>query len=280
MKNKFQRIVALLLALSLTTGVFGNLPALAQTPLAQHSGRLHSLQWPVSSRLITTTFNDPVYYGKLHGLHHNGLDIYEPQGTPIKASANGYVKEQTTSSDTQGTTSNNQTSTANTTPTEISSDLATEVNNALREKFVFTTVGGGKDRTKYGQFKVSYEESNGEGKNVLQYVGGTIPRYGHTMTLLNNGMVLIAGGTNGKMILQSAVLYDPKTRNFTLTGAMNNPRAWHSATMLPKGDVLILGGLTKIPTDFSFNFPKVSKDNSYTLLIDELIEIVKKIERP
>jgi hypothetical protein len=66
-------------------------------------------------------------------------------------------------------------------------------------------------------------------------------RYGHTATRLNNGKVLIAGGTNNSTALSSAELYDPVTGTFTVTGSL--PCACGSSpTLLANGMVLFSGG--------------------------------------
>ena len=63
-------------------------------------------------------------------------------------------------------------------------------------------------------------------------------RYVHTATLLNNGMVLVAGGCCPS--LPTAELYNPATGSFTPTGSMTAPYAL--ATLLNNGMVLIEGG--------------------------------------
>jgi len=79
-----------------------------------------------------------------------------------------------------------------------------------------------------------------------------------TATLLPNGNVLVIGGytynfNSGvytQTYLSSAELIDPETGAVTPTGSMNFPRAYHTATILPNGKVLIVGGsaLGPLPT--------------------------------
>jgi hypothetical protein len=66
----------------------------------------------------------------------------------------------------------------------------------------------------------------------------TSARESHTATLLNNGMVLVAGGGNAV-----AELYDPSARTFTATtGSVTASRGGHTATLLNNGKVLVAGG--------------------------------------
>src|SRR5205823_1788173 len=67
-----------------------------------------------------------------------------------------------------------------------------------------------------------------------------------TATLLQDGRVLIAGGrtTGGgdSALLAAVEIYDPQTRSFSPTGSLAYRRAGHTATLLPDGRVLIVGG--------------------------------------
>jgi len=66
-------------------------------------------------------------------------------------------------------------------------------------------------------------------------------REGHTATVLQDGKVLVVGGS----ILSNtttAELYDPVTGLFTATGKTSEARSDHTATLLADGRVLIAGG--------------------------------------
>jgi len=73
----------------------------------------------------------------------------------------------------------------------------------------------------------------------------------HTVTLLRDGRVLVAGGfvcciVEGQDVRETATaaaeLFDPATGQFTPTGSMAVPRALHQATLLPDGRLLVSGG--------------------------------------
>lgn len=69
-------------------------------------------------------------------------------------------------------------------------------------------------------------------------------RFGHTVTLLNDGKVLVVGGLISERlgIASSCELYDPATGTWNLTGSLNIPRYYHTATLLSDGKVLVAGG--------------------------------------
>ncbi len=75
----------------------------------------------------------------------------------------------------------------------------------------------------------------------------TVDRYAHTMTLLNNGKVLIAGGESCTSsttcsALQTAEIYDPASGTFSASGSLNAARFNAAAVALTSGQVLIAGG--------------------------------------
>lgn len=73
----------------------------------------------------------------------------------------------------------------------------------------------------------------------------TGPRGYHTATLLANGKVLVAGGTKGSTAsdtLATAEIYDPATNTWSSVGNMAVARQNHTASLLPSGKVLVIGG--------------------------------------
>jgi N-acetylneuraminic acid mutarotase len=77
----------------------------------------------------------------------------------------------------------------------------------------------------------------------------TTPRESHTATLLKDGKILVAGGHKDRRedmtVYSSAEVYDPATGTFSATGDMTTVRHKHAASLLPDGNVLIVGGSDK-----------------------------------
>lgn len=76
------------------------------------------------------------------------------------------------------------------------------------------------------------------------------PRFDHTATLLPNGKVLVAGGYRGGVSFPDwagVELYDPAINAWTAGGALLAARAQHTATLLPNGRVLLIGGARQTP---------------------------------
>ena len=67
-------------------------------------------------------------------------------------------------------------------------------------------------------------------------------RDGHTATILTNGKILAAGGTNNGVALTSAELYNPAAGTWASTGSMHAARSHARAVLLSSGSVLIMGG--------------------------------------
>ncbi len=101
----------------------------------------------------------------------------------------------------------------------------------------------------------AYDPATGRVSNLSM---PTTLRVYETSTLLDSGMVLIAGGAGGDassfsasqqgQTLASAELYDPATDTYAATGSMAKPRGFHTATRLADGRVLIVGGGMTNPT--------------------------------
>ena len=79
-------------------------------------------------------------------------------------------------------------------------------------------------------------------------------RAGAVSALLGDGLVLVAGGTDGSLLqgtccttLSSAEIYDPATGQSVPTGSMLEAREHDSAFVLPDGRVLLVGGQAWTP---------------------------------
>lgn len=79
----------------------------------------------------------------------------------------------------------------------------------------------------------------------------TSARASHTATLLADGRILVAGGTampfsgTGFTALDTTEFYDASADSFTaLSATLTTPRGGHTATLMPDGRVLVIGGVT------------------------------------
>ena len=89
----------------------------------------------------------------------------------------------------------------------------------------------------------------------------SVGRTGFSATLLSNGQVLVAGGSDYQIrCYATAELYNPATGQWTLTGSMSQPRCLQSATLLPNGNVLVSGGVNSL---YDYSRPTVSGAEIY-----------------
>lgn len=84
----------------------------------------------------------------------------------------------------------------------------------------------------------------------------SIARTGHSATALQDGRVLVVGGTSsGGETLRSTQLYDPKSDTWTDGPNIAEARSDHTATVLGDGRVLVVGGrVGNVPVKSVFTF--------------------------
>ncbi|MGH2811074.1 MAG: Kelch repeat-containing protein, partial [Actinomycetota bacterium] len=71
----------------------------------------------------------------------------------------------------------------------------------------------------------------------------SVPRAdGFSATILNDGRVLLAGGSGANIAMKDAEIFDPSKGSWTPAASMIEGRSQHSATLLPDGRVLLVGG--------------------------------------
>src|SRR5258708_5727188 len=75
----------------------------------------------------------------------------------------------------------------------------------------------------------------------------TVPRWNQSATLLTNGQVLLAGGYDACASSctsdSTTELFNPQGDRFTSSQALTTGRSGHTATLLPDGSVLLIGGI-------------------------------------
>ena len=100
----------------------------------------------------------------------------------------------------------------------------------------------------------------------------------HTATVLQDGRILLVGGANEDRDASatcdgcsrltatgSAELYDPTKGTFTPVGQLENPRMFHTATLMNDGRVAIVGGVSEaltVPVSDASPFPIQVRNNA------------------
>ncbi|MHC4598397.1 MAG: Ig-like domain-containing protein [Planctomycetota bacterium] len=82
-------------------------------------------------------------------------------------------------------------------------------------------------------------------------LGMYFERAGHTAEILQNGRILVVGGTlDGVQALNTAEIYDPiQDQFYPVASPMIGPRMFHASSRLDNGNVLVSGGATTAATN-------------------------------
>jgi hypothetical protein len=96
------------------------------------------------------------------------------------------------------------------------------------------------------------------------------PRTAHTATKLQDGRILIAGGTDlVPNVLSSVEIYDPVTGISTAAASMSAARTQHTATLLNDGRVFVAGGTSSF--DFSDPLGAIGSFHKSTEIFDPVL---------
>jgi hypothetical protein len=107
-------------------------------------------------------------------------------------------------------------------------------------------VAGGFELGGFHQDTVKSAELYDPATGAWSFTGSlNVARYWHSATLLQDGRVLVAGGSNDgdlEFTLRDAELYDPVAGTWSPTAFLNTSGVLNTATLLPSGKVLVAGG--------------------------------------
>ncbi len=83
-------------------------------------------------------------------------------------------------------------------------------------------------------------------------------RYGHTMTRLADGRVVVVGGEDLDHVWTDSVeIFDPASERWAPAAALPEPRSNHVAVLLDSGEVLVIGGGPNTPIAQPLGGPEV-----------------------
>jgi len=103
---------------------------------------------------------------------------------------------------------------------------------------------GGLDANGNAQASIEFFNESGPYWEAISFASMTQARAFHTATTLQDGSVLVAGGSYSSDALASAEWYDPSQETWTSVAPLNQTRSSHTASLLYDGTVLVVGGFS------------------------------------